>query len=120
MNIAVNPNREAIYAQIDRGVFTDALEYSQFGKEVFGKDFSIINMSKLNKSLYQNNSKINDSLSKLNSLKVESLADKGNRLEVVIESEPGKTNMTDDMKVGCEADKGYISKTVIAESGLIM
>ena len=48
------------------------------------------------------------------------MGDKGNRLEAVIESEPGKTNMTDDMKVGSEADKGYIPETVIAESGFIM
>ena len=37
---------------------------------MFGKDFSIINMSKINKSLNESSSKINDSLSKLNGSKV--------------------------------------------------
>lgn len=39
-------------------MFPDALEYNAFGREVFGKDFSMITIGKINRSM--NESKMNE------------------------------------------------------------
>ncbi len=62
-------------------MFPDALEYNAFGREVFGKDFSMIAMGKINRSM--NEIKMNESKGNVSREESMEKAEKGSVKDIV-------------------------------------